>query len=369
MDVAVVGAGISGLLTGYTLSRNRRIYRIDIFEKRKDVSPRIHCTGLVSRSTLRRIPFADKFIVNSYSAINVMMLEGIDFNMYLEKDAIYKIDRVAHEFYLIDRVRDRGIEVRFNTNVTNVEKVNEKVRVTSIGKSIENDLYDVIVIAEGFPSRLAGLVGLKSYKECLKGFQVEVFFSRKSNNLAIDNLYVATSFKRFLSEFGWFVPISDRKAVVGVALHSGEVLNSIHMYMKFFEKKLGIEITNMGNSYGGAVLRGYPIDIVKKGILGIGDAIGAVKSVSGGGLYAISILSKIYGENIHRNDFIKENVKMLINELKKQYRVYNILHKTFSKINMNWAKIFRKVSIDIGSEYYYDHHERILIKAVLSLLK
>ncbi|MEM1541974.1 MAG: NAD(P)-binding protein [Ignisphaera sp.] len=369
MDVAIVGAGISGILTGYTLSRNRRICRVDIFEKRKDVSPRRHCTGLVSRSTLKRMPFADKFIVNSYSCINIVMFEGTDFNIYLEKDAVYKIDRVAHESYLIDIVRDKGIEVRFNNNVTSLEKINEKIHVISVGSITKNELYDIVIVAEGFPSRLAKLAGLKSYRECLKGFQVEVFFSRKTSNLAIDNLYVATSFKRFLSEFGWFVPISDRKAVIGVALPSGNVLNSVYVYMKFFEKKFGIEISKIENGYGGAILRGYPIDIVKKDFLGIGDAIGAVKSISGGGLYAISILSKIYGENIHRNDLIKEKVEMLINELKKQYRVYYILYRTFSKINMNWTKIFKKVSIDIGNEYYYDHHEGILTKAVLSLFK
>jgi flavin-dependent dehydrogenase len=356
MNIAIVGMGISGLLTSLHLLLNNHVDTVTIYEKKyKEFLPRKHCTGLVSKETLVRIPYADKFIKNSYSYVEISTVEGLDVVLIFNKGSIYRIDRVSHEKFVVDIISDKGVTVKYGENVVGVEKFGDRYRV--LGKDIHNELFDVVVISEGYPPRISKSIGLEAVYKPLKGIQADVELSKKLKYEQIETLCVYLGVDS--DGFAWFVPGSDRRAVVGVAVKNTPS-SYLKLAIKLFEKKLGLDVEEIVDIYGGVVLRGYPKKVVVERVLGIGDAVAMVKSLSGGGLYAVSIASRIYGENIHRLGIAEKEVELLIRELKNQYMLFKLVSRTL-RIRSGYQKK-RKIVLDIDESRLYDNHVEVLIE-------
>ncbi|MEM1646195.1 MAG: NAD(P)/FAD-dependent oxidoreductase [Ignisphaera sp.] len=361
MDVAIVGAGISGILSAYWLLRNKYTSSIVIYEKRSlNAIPRKHCSGIISRNTLLRIPYAYKFIENKYYKIKIYTMRNFEAELVFDKNSIYKINRVAHEEYLMSIIMGRGVEITLNTNIVDVKKVQDKILVK--GFNLRDTKFDRVIIAEGHPPNLSRKLGLASQLDSFKSIQQEVYLGKKLDSEETEVLHVYLSQDR--GEFAWFIPINESKILVGV-VSKDNVFNKLSLAKKFFQKKLNTEIARVEDMYGGVVLRGYPIKLVRENILGIGDTVSMVKSLSGGGLYPISVVSKIYGENLHKLEVVNKKIKSIAKDLEKQYKLYNFI--------TNILKLFRstlpakKTTIYIGDSYFYDHHEKILAKAFINI--
>lgn len=361
MDVVIVGAGISGLLSAYWLSRNKHVNSIVIYEKRPlNVIPRKHCSGVISRDTLLRIPYAHKFVENSYHRIKIYTTRNFEVELIFDKNSIYKINRVTHEKHLMDVIRGWGIEVVSNTNVVDMKKVRNKCLVK--GFNLKGTEFDWVIIAEGHPPSLSKKLGLVSRFDSFKGIQQEVYLGKKLNNEEIEVLYVYLSQVR--NEFAWFIPINERKVLVGIA-SKDNIFDKLNLAKRFFQKKLGTEIAKVEDIYGGVVLRGYPIKLVRENILGIGDAVSMVKSLSGGGLYPISVTSKIYGENLHKLELLNKKIKSIAKDLEKQYKFYKFIINILKLFKS--TSLVKKITVHIGDSYFYDHHEKILAKAFINI--
>lgn len=357
LDVAIVGAGVAGLLTALHLTRNRKAGNIAVFERRPPrYIPRKHCAGIVSRNTLERLPFASKFVEQYYSSVKIYVLSGLELELVFDRRAILKIDRVGHERYLIERLSGAGIDMKFGTAVNSLEKSPRGYRVrTSMATSLE---YDAVVVAEGYPPRLSRKLGFKARLEPFRGLQQDVVLGNRLRYEGSESLYVLLGFSD--GGFAWFVPVSEKSAVVGIATR-GRAPTELEHVKKFFEKMLALEIIGRGDIYGGTVLRGCPLEPCSKGALGIGDSVGMVKSLSGGGLYPISIVSEIYGNNIHRPDRVKKLVKQIVRELRTQYNIYRI-SRLFLGMGLGRLLPLKRAVVEIGNSYFYDHHEKILAK-------
>lgn len=358
MNIAIVGMGISGLLTTLHLLSNKHINTMVIFEKRYvSYIPRKHCTGIISRETLARIPYADKFIENSYRYVEISTHGGLNLCLVFDKDSIYKIDRVAHEKMLIDFVESKCVKINYGEHIVGIENLGDRYRI--LGEKPSNELFDAVVISEGYPPRLSKAVGLKAIYKPLKSLQQSVYLNKKLRYEQVKTLYTYLGVNR--EGFAWFVPKDDRKAVVGVA-----VKDSPDLYLRFtkklFEKRLNVEVDRVEDTYGGTVLRGYPKKLVIGRILGIGDALAMVKSLSGGGLYAISITSKIYGENIHNPQFIQKKITSLIRELKQHFLLYRACERILPSIEHLPKK--RSIIVEVYKSYLYDNHVKMFIEFI-----
>lgn len=362
MNVAVVGAGIAGLLTALHLSMNRSIDRVVVFEKREAGGlPRKHCSGVISKDTLTRIPYASKFVENSYNTVELYTFSGLSIELIFDKDSIYRIDRVSHEKTLTEILLSRGVYIEFDSEVMSIEHSGDGYRLR-VGSGWSRP-FDRVVIAEGYPPRLALAQGFKFRSRPLMGLQQDVLLERRLSEEAVSRLYVAMGIDE---GFAWFIPITDRKAVIGIASGTGSG-DLIEVCRKFFEKRLGFSVGRVVDIYGGIVLRGYPSALVVGGVIGIGDAVATVKSVSGGGLYPIAIISKLIGENIHRMHIVERELRGVLNQLRAQYKVYR-----FSRLMLNLFRRpspLKKVVIELGSSSLYDHHEKLLMKTATGLKK
>lgn len=361
MDVAIIGVGISGILTALNLIKNRKVSTITIFERRpQNLIPRKHCSGIISSATLSSIPHSSRFVENTYSYVDIIVGKHFETELVFDKGAIHKIDRTAHERYLIDVVKDRGVDIKFCTDVVDIgiEHRGYKIKTTD---RVEGT-YNRVVVSEGYPPRLSQRLGLKAYSEPFSGVQQDLYLEKRLRAEHLDRL---TVYIRIGGEFAWFIPVNERRAVVGIASRSYS-LQKLELYRKFFVKKLGVEVARAKDTYGGIVLRGYPLEIVKGGILGIGDAISSVKSLSGGGLYPISVISLIYGEDIHQVHLIRRRLRAIMSELRKQFMLYSIIKRFYDRIPQ--VIPLRRVSIEVKNAYFYDHHEKLLAKAFTSIM-
>lgn len=364
MDVAIVGMGISGLLTALHILYNKHVDQVVIYERRAfNAFPRRHCAGIVSRETLSRLPYANRFVENVFRFLKIRTLKGLNITLVFDKNAIYKIDRVLHEKLLYEVVKERGAEIRFGKRVDKIYTAGNGYIIK--GEGFEEGVFNAVVVGEGYPPKLSKEHGLKALFKPLKSVQTDVYLGKKLIEEHMETLFVCLGLGD--SGFAWFIPVNDRKAVVGVAVEN-YAIHHLSTAVKLFEKNLGLDTEKLGDIYGGYVLRGYPVRIVSGRILGIGDAVAMVKSFSGGGLYPISVVAKAYGENLHREVWRSSELSLLLKELKQQYLLQRVV-KEVLRLGAPMGRALRggEVLIEVGSSYYYDHHSRIMVKVLQSL--
>ncbi|MEM0487357.1 MAG: hypothetical protein QW080_04390, partial [Sulfolobales archaeon] len=106
----------------------------------------------------------------------------------------------------------------------------------------------------------------------------------------------------------------------------------------------------------------YPIIPYNKRAVGVGDCVSMVKSLSGGGLYAISLASKFVGAFISQKSNLLREVRLLSEELKKQYFLAKAVK---TAIRVAEAVGIEGLRLDIWSRgVSYDDHLGILYEVL-----
>jgi len=367
MDVGVVGGGISGLVTSYYLLKNRAVSNVTIFERRYSM-PRNHCTGVVSLETVTRLPLASKFIENIYKNM-VFFIHGINFGIEITSDKYFacKINRVAHEIELMRFLNEVGISINMGCDVYSIN-VNGKKYFLVFRKDMKEYIsegFDRIVVAEGYPPILSRRYGLKSRSSAFKAIQEVVLLSNSLSDDQIETLYVFISPKLAGEGFAWLVPIDRNRVIIGYSSRYNTSIEGLEKIKLVFKNLLELSYKSVDKIFGGVIVQGYPIKTISNGIIGIGDSTAMVKSISGGGLYAISVASKIYSEIIDKNSgfpYLYNDLKKLFNVLKTQYIVRKIVWNILKTIKLN-VDDFKKVNrfISFNTSYLnYDRHESFL---------
>ena len=230
-------------------------------------------------------------------------------------------------------------------------------------------LFDKVVICEGYPNTLSREVGCKSVNIPLKAIQRDY---EVKGEIDKSLLYVYINPMLFGYGFAWAAPFEDNKIVIGCASNRGDIISLHRVATLFFVKALNIELRNpIGGFYGGFVLMGYPIKFFDGNVFCIGDSVSMVKSVSGGGLYAISYYTKAISELIlleESKDRLKKD--SLSRELAKQFYlkkfVWRLLRSTFVKDLISKILDRKRIEIGISNIENFDHHINILLDVIVT---
>jgi len=367
MNVGVIGGGIAGLVTSYYLLKNRAVSNVTIFERRYSM-PRNHCTGVISLETVARLPLASKFIENSYRNI-VFFIHGIDFGIEITSDRYFacKINRMAHEIELMRFLNEVGVSINMGCEVHSIT-ANGKKHFLAFKKDMKECIsegFDRIIVAEGYPPILSRRYGLKSRSNAFKALQEVVLLSNSLSDDQIETLYIFISPKLVGEGFAWLVPIDRHKVIIGYSSGYNKSIEGLEKIKLVFKNLLELSYKSVDKIFGGIIVQGYPIKTISNGIMGIGDSTAMVKSISGGGLYAISIVSKLYSEIIDKNSgssYLYSDLKKLFNILKTQYIVRKIIWNILKTIKLN-VDDFKKINrfISFNTSYLnYDRHESLL---------
>lgn len=371
LSIGVVGCGIAGLTVSYHLLSSRNVSNVSIFERRTLV-PRKHCTGVVSLETLSRLPLAPKFVENMYRSI-VFIIHGIDFGLEIAADRYFacRIDRVRHEIELMRSLNEMGATVNLGYDVRDVVADRNSILIRVKKSDTHTSMrFDRIVLAEGYPPTLSMKCGLSSRYEALKSVQEEVALSSSLSEEVLETLYVFISPEFFGRGFAWLVPIERRKVVIGYSTEYSSSLKWLEIVKLIFKNILRLSYRSTEDLYGGISLQGHPVKVLTNGVVGIGDTVAMVKSISGGGLYAISIASKLYSRiiNAGAKESYKE-LKKLISALKMQYAVKNTIWSLLRIAKSRSTGIGRvNRVVHIGVDYMdYDKHELFAYNLIINL--
>ncbi len=361
--LAIVGAGISGLLTAYHALSNNTISQVTLLEQKSKI-PRKHCSGIISPETLLALPYGLRYIENKYRGIEFYILPSIRILLKCTNVIAYKIDRVSHEKELYRQIVMKGVDVQLNKRVLEVGiRENYSLLIhDTITKTLTRKEFDYIIISEGYPHKLSLDANLDMVIRPLYGLQQDVIYS--SENIDMETLYVFIDPAIFGEGFGWFIPVTEDKGIIGLA-HSRKHIELFSIFRKVVSKTLKMNISSIIDVYGGRVLQGYPKTICNNSICALGDAIGMVKSISGGGLYAITKMSRVYAKNIGISDIAKQKeVREMLSELRIQYILKYFLWKIISMLK-NIVSSNSRYFIEIDVSYLdYDRHDKLLLDLI-----
>ncbi len=359
-QVLVVGGGVSGLFLGSLIGDGIRIV-----EEHRNIGYPEHCTGIISTDTLYRMKIPRRLVEASFDKFVLYFPGGYRIVLRGSPLAV-KVDRpgIEREFYY--RALDRGARILLGTHVD---------FLSSNGKAVFNKEVhenELIILAEGYKQYFSRKLGLIK-----KSIRIPAIQARIKGHVHISNVEVYFS-TLTPSYFSWLVPISDEEAVVGLASNEkSRLIDKLHLMLKVLEKTSRISSYRIQRMYGGLVLRGSIGDLVRDRIVAIGDSVGMVKPLTGGGLYPISIagttLSKLINKYVNGSIGIHELKQTYVEELKTLksnletthrlldiigYRIevfLEIIARGLNRLNMN----------TIIDEVEYDDH----LKNILTLFK
>jgi len=356
MRVAVVGAGVAGLLTSYYLARGRSAPEVHLYEARSRVG-RPHCTGLVSLSTAGRLPRASEVVLDLYRAIEIYVPE-LRFRLRLssERPSFLRLARLELEELLVEELARLGVKLFLSSPVRGVSRSGGGLLV-HVGVGAK--LYDFVVAATGYSPRFTGSLGLTSISQTLSGVQLEVEV-RGSRWLEEGTAYAILS--NYLGGgFAWIVPGSYGRVLVGCATPptGPPALSYLRLLLRAIERSSS-SVRVLSEPYGGVVLRGYPRRVLAGSVAGVGDSVAMVKSLSGGGLYAISIASKLIADYLGGDLQALRALEALRGELTLQNRLSKLVYRLLRLLEVTG---FRGRSINAWLKNLdYDHHVELLVQ-------
>ncbi len=360
--VAVIGGGFSGLYLSSLIGDP-----LIVFEEHKQVGLPEHCTGLISYSTFKFLKLPPSLIEGKYHVMRVFFNDFIKNNVEIYvNEPVLRVNRVRVEEYFYHKAVDRGAKIILGRRV---RKLNAKKLI------VDNKQYDLIILSEGiirYFSRKLGLTGkmtpIYSLQLRLKG----EFY----DNANVFEVYVTSLTPSF---FSWVVPLGDTgDIIIGVATPRKDSLNNrLYLFKRILEKLGKIRVRRELKYFGGVISVG-PLGRLGYGkVLGIGDAVGLNKPLSGGGIYPIAyagkILSRIILEYINGaiSDPLREYVqalKPLVLELKHSHRLALTIRYHNYMLPRIISRILSLTKIKLViKDFEYDRHSTLITYAFKKL--
>ena len=324
MKIIIIGCGVSGLYTMLNL-KNSGIEVIG-FEEDREIGIPQHCTGLVSfKNFTKLIPFWKKIVINKFQEINVVQFRNFKniITLRLINDKVLLIDRVLFEklmFYEIENC----FKINFNTNVRALFSKNDRFYL-DLGKEIRKVYADIVVICEGFKGVLTRKL-LNIEIDRILGIQCDVVLpSDIAKKYTTIHVLIDREFSN--SFFAWIVPINDKIFRIGVADYE-----NVDLKLNYLLKKLNY--IRILRKFGGKITLGpLPKNITYNKFVFLGDCIGFVKPLTGGGVLTSIIQAKILSEIL--KNISNPHVSLRIFE--------HVLLKNFSNYLRNLYSISKKI--------------------------
>ena len=276
-DVIVVGAGPAGNIAAHDLAR--RGHSVAVFDWRRKVGDKL-CTGIIGAECARRYPPDEQHIYREARAATIVSPAGKRYRISKQQPQAFIINRVAYVDALARRAIHAGAEYRLGPRVTAIDLSDKGVSVATDGEGgPRRHRSQLLVIASGFGSPLVGMAGLRSGKarDYMVGAQAEVVIE------GLEDTEVHLGEEIAPGSFGWVVPLSDERALVGMvsrrrANGSGaefppflRLNGNVRAVIKE-ARRWGIPLKPIPRTYGDRVLVA-------------GDAAGLAKPTTGGGIY------------------------------------------------------------------------------------
>ncbi len=349
LRVGVVGGGIAGLYTSYLLALKG--FKVVLYEALPYIG-RLHCTGIVSIDTMRRIEAAEH--VEHYYDRLLVSYRGLRVLFYSRSSFACRIDRVGHERSLAEQLLGLGAKLYTSTRVVGVKTSSaggQPLVISSRGRLV----VDYALIADGSLGAISKSLGFNPAKQLLYGYQLLLSSDKRLPEEYQGMMIVVYDFDE-RGGFLWIAPVSGRSLLVGYA--STQRFNDLLLLSvrNIIKDVMGVS-TKPYKFFGGVLVRGYPRQLVlHRKILCVGDANSMTKAISCGGLYHISLAGRGVVEYLCLNSM--KTLSSVKRSVKNGYLLYNAL-KMLTRARM-LMRVKPVLHVKIGPREY-DEHPKILL--------
>lgn len=371
-DIAIIGAGCLGNYLAMKLSQHG--FRVLVTDKKSEAGTKVCCTGIISKKCHDLLSEDIIPIVKKIKSVLVSAPYNHCFDLNNHDNFFYVVNRPELEKSLSIQAQSNGAELKFATEVTNIEIENNHVIINTLTREgFKCFSSRMAVIATGYGSRLTRKLGLGQINHYVIGIQSEVM-SKEDNRAEI---YID---KQVSSPgFAWLVPTWNNRAFAGLLCKTNPKI-----YMKRFLEILESQnkIIKNNNDFE---LRLIPIKPLKKTyterVLVIGEAAGQVKPLTGGGIYygilganiAFEIINNAFIANNFSEQFLSTYQKLWHSKLKQELDTGYYLRSLWEKLNNNNINmLFNLVEksniteqVNNSNNLDFDRH----IKSITNLLK
>lgn len=321
--VLVVGAGLSGLLTSYVMLR--RGFRVELLEEHDSIGLPRHCSGLVSDYVAGFLGgLAREHVMSRFTEYSVKVVEGNEVHeaMVLSfRNPVHLIDRVGLEKSLCEVVISLGGGVSMKTIATDVN-LSRNLLVTSRGLRH----YDLVVISEGATRRLVRSLNLCRASEYLIGSQA--FLSVVESPETVE---VITSPFLDPGGFGWVIPVSEKRVILGLATTSRKA----NLLLRYFAKKIFKSSSSyrVESFFGGLIPADRPCEkIAGKNYVLVGDATSVIKPVSKGGIYPLIEEVIALRDSLDKGSLIQDYMTSKYGRLLNYLKTQHVIHETILSV-------------------------------------
>jgi digeranylgeranylglycerophospholipid reductase len=290
-DVLVVGGGPIGSHIAYRLAGAG--YGVTVLEQKEDLGERVCCAGIISRECHEAFSIDDSVILKRVNSARIFSPSGRLIRLWREEEQAYVIDRAAFNSSMAGKAVAAGVEYIFNSPVRDITVKDDGVvaKVARHGKGIDIEARTA-VITSGFGSRLPAALGLGRAGDSVVGAQAEV------ETANIDEIEVYMGREVAPGFFGWLVPTTTKRALVGLLTRRRA---------EFYIRKLMASLKEQGKVVSGEVETSYrgitlkpPRRTYGRRAVVVGDAAGQVKPTTGGGIYFGLLSAEIAARHLKR---------------------------------------------------------------------
>jgi digeranylgeranylglycerophospholipid reductase len=370
-DIVIVGAGPVGNRIAFRLAGAGR--KVLVVERKDQVNGKPCCTGIVSRECVETYPLCREAVLRAANSATIFTPAGRSLRVEKESATAYILSRAKLDAAMIESAQESGAEYVAGASVQQVAVSSESATVRAHFNGREVDFQGkTAVIASGFGSKLPEGLGSQKCRDFAMGGQAEV------DSVGVDGVEVYLGRDVAPGFFGWVVPVSEEKALVGLLSR-----RRTNYYLKRFLGRLK-EQGKITGAEPRIYLGGVPLRPLRQShsdrVLVVGDAAGQVKPTTGGGIHygllCADLAADTLEDAIRRDSFSavtlarydREWKKLLGRELLIGHWARSLYERLSDRqiedlVETAYAKRIHEALMD-SPDFSFDWHSRLVIRGL-----
>jgi len=336
-DVHIVGAGPAGCFAALSaLSRGKSVL---VSEEHPQAGIPVNCSGLISKSGLDSLSIGSASVDYKPSILNeiktaAIHANGTVFRIRSKSTRAYVIDRSLFDSLCCERVIEQGGKVAFKSHISSA-----------------SDLKSTSIIgADGPNSSVASMFSFPRIDKYITTFQAEFDYLSADKN----EVHIFLSNKDFPGFFGWVIPRSEERALVGLGV---SLPHNCKSYFDSFLKRLNLHSAKKRSPSAFIIpnrVRKKTAGVFgKRNVLLIGDAAGQAKATTGGGVYFGCTAAKLAGELFEKPE---EYERRWRRQIGIDLALHHVLRKTADTLGHNGLSALFSAANLFGVDSFLSTH-------------
>jgi len=296
-DIIIVGAGPAGSMAAWHASLGGA--KVLLLEKDRDIGLPVRCAEGVGAAGLQSIVEADsRWIANKIEGVNLISPHGKSVHL-VNEDFGYVLNRKIFDNFLAEKASKAGAEVLTKAYVEEL-LFNENGDVNGVvfshlGKR-QSLRAKIVMGADGVESRVGRWAGIRTQLK-LRDIETCVQFTMANVDVTPNDCDFYFSHERAPGGYIWVFPKGDGIANIGIGI-SGEYAQykSPLRYLEEFVQEHFPKASVLTTTIGGVPVAPTNKQIVKNGLMLIGDAAHQANPISGGGIVPAMVAGKLAGQ-------------------------------------------------------------------------